>query len=64
MRNITKLFVTLLLLLPLAVTAYAQSGSVKCIVSDNAGVMPGASVIVKGTTQGSITDVNLSLIHI
>ena len=56
MRNIKKLFATLLLLLPLAISAYAQSGSVKCVVADNAGVMPGASVLVKGTTQGSITD--------
>jgi len=57
MRNITKLFVSLLLLLPFAFSAYAQNtGSVKCIVSDNAGVLPGASVLIKGTTLGSITD--------
>ena len=58
MKILFKLFSALLLSLTVALAAYAQNGSVKCIVADNAGPMPGASVMVKGTTTGGITDVN------
>ena len=56
MKKLIKLFTALLLSLTVAVATYAQNGSVKCIVADNAGPMPGASVMVKGTTLGGITD--------
>ena len=56
MKRLFKLFSALLLSLTVAFAAYAQNGSVKCIVADNAGPMPGASVMVKGTTLGGITD--------
>ena len=58
MKILFKLFSALLLSLTVALAAYAQNGSVKCVVADNAGPMPGASVMVKGTTTGGITDVN------
>ena len=58
MKKLVLFFVTLLFGLLTALPALAQNGSVKCIVSDNAGPMPGASVLVKGTTNGGITDVN------
>ena len=58
MKKLIKLFSTLLFGLLIAFAAYAQNGSVKCIVADNAGPMPGASVMVKGTTTGGITDAN------
>lgn len=35
-----------------------QDGTVTCVVTDKAGAMPGAGVIVKGTTNGAVTDVN------
>ena len=61
MKKLVKLFVALLFCVLTALPVLAQNGSVKCIVSDNAGPMPGASVLVKGTTNGGITDVNGSV---
>ena len=58
MKKLIHCLTTLLFALLLAFPALAQNGSVKCIVSDNAGPMPGASVLVKGTTNGGITDFN------
>ena len=55
-----KLLKTLAALLACCLTAFpalAQSGSVKCIVSDHSGPMPGASVMVKGSNIGGITDI-------
>ena len=56
MKKFIKLFTALLVGLLMAFTALAQNRSVRCTVSDNAGPMPGASVLVKGTTIGGITD--------
>jgi hypothetical protein len=40
------------------VAAFAQQISVTGTVSDNNDVLPGVSVTVKGTTIGTVTDVN------
>ena len=48
--------VSLLLILPLA--ASAQNITVDGHVTDELGDVIGASVVVKGTTQGTITDMN------
>lgn len=46
-----------LLLLPMA--AMSQTITVKGVVTDNAGQpLPGVNVVVEGTTNGTITDVN------
>lgn len=60
MKNISRLFAMFLMIFPFALTAAGstvmQDDNVTCVVTDKAGAMPGASVIVKGTTNGSITD--------
>lgn len=60
MKNISRLFAMFLVIFPFALTAAGntvmQDDNVTCVVTDKAGAMPGASVIVKGTTNGSITD--------
>lgn len=38
---------------------FSQAGEVKGLVLDDAGIpLPGASVLIKGTTQGTVTDFN------
>ncbi len=63
MKNISKLFVMLLMVIPPLVSiasgnAIMQDESVTCVVTDKTGAMPGASVVVKGTTNGGITDLD------
>ncbi|SFZ93461.1 TonB-linked outer membrane protein, SusC/RagA family [Flaviramulus basaltis] len=49
-RNILTLFVTLLMF------AFSQAQSISGTVSDENGPLPGASIIVKGTSNGTATD--------
>ena len=66
MKNISRFLVTLLLMLPFtflraesnAMVPQQDGRTVTCIVSDQMGVVPGANVVVKGTTIGNITDLN------
>ena len=46
------------LLLALCVGAFAQTSSVRVTVSDSAGPIPGADVLIKGTTTGALTGVD------
>jgi TonB-linked SusC/RagA family outer membrane protein len=39
-------------------SAFAQTKTITGVVSDDAGPLPGVSVSIKGTTTGSVTDVN------
>ena len=68
MKSISKIIAMFLLLIPFVANAEASTlqqdnKSVTVIVSDNVGVMPGANVVVKGTTNGGITDVNGAVSH-
>ena len=61
MRNIPKLLAMFLMFLPWTVQVTwggdtDQDGSVTCYVTDKSGAMPGASVLVAGTTNGTVTD--------
>ena len=66
MKNISRILMTLLLMLPFTllraesnVMAPQQEGkTISVLVSDAMGTMPGANVVVKGTTLGNITDMN------
>lgn len=64
MRLTTKLFIALFAVLgameALSVDAYAQTGKLAGIVTDaqNGDPIPGATVILEGTTQGTATDAN------
>ncbi len=43
----------------LSLTAFSQTKQVSGIVTDNNGnILPGVSVVVKGTTQGTVTDID------
>lgn len=67
MSKTLKLFSVLLLLFPLELcerVASAQQNdriSVTTVVSDKVGAMPGVGVVVKGTTNGGLTDENGSV---
>ncbi|TCC94505.1 TonB-dependent receptor [Pedobacter frigiditerrae] len=55
----TKFSVLIVLCLLLLNVAYAQNVTIKGVVKDDAGLaVPSASVIIKGTTNGTQTDVN------
>ena len=65
MKSISKIIAMFLLLIPFVANAEASTlqqdnKSVTVIVSDNVGVMPGANVVVKGTTNGTIAVSNNS----
>ncbi|MDB5124565.1 MAG: TonB-linked outer membrane protein SusC/RagA family [Mucilaginibacter sp.] len=54
-----KLTFVLVFLLTSCVFAFAQSSAVSGVVADDQGItLPGATVKVKGTTEGVVTDVN------
>ena len=55
-KNLGTWVLTLLLLFPFA--AFAQQGTVRGQVSDENGGLPSATVVVKGTTIGTATDLN------
>lgn len=55
-KNFLKTWVILAVALLSSLSLHAQQLTVSGVVSDNLGPVPGASVVVKGTTNGSITD--------
>lgn len=61
MRHILRFSAVVLMLFPLLASAAGggsdsgQDDGVTCVVTDRSGVMPGASVQVKGTTNGAVT---------
>jgi len=52
----TKLFKNLLFCYAILLCAFAQAQTITGTVSDSNGPLPGATVIVKGTTNGATTD--------
>ncbi len=52
----TRLGVILFILGLFSMTTYAQNRQVTGTVSDNSGALPGINVLVKGTTNGTVTD--------
>jgi len=57
MRSKFKWIFTLLVALSMQFS-FAQEKTVTGVVSDNSGPLPGANVVVKGTTKGTQTDVD------
>ncbi len=58
-RCIQRLALLYMLLIGLGVTAFAQRSTVKGTITDETGqVLPGVSVLVKGTTKGAVSDMN------
>ena len=55
MKTKLKGFLTLLLALVVQIT-FAQEKTVSGTVSDSSGILPGVSVVIKGTTKGTETD--------
>lgn len=53
-----KIFTIILFLLVCSVKLYAQNVTLKGTVSDEVGALPGVSVLITGTQQGSTTDQN------
>ena len=58
-KNLRKLFMGVLLIVCVNVMAIAQTAKVSGVVSDSkGGTLPGVSVVIKGTTNGTITDID------
>jgi iron complex outermembrane receptor protein len=55
---IKKLPVTIVFLLAMSIQVFAQTVGGKVTSSDGAGPLPGVSVVLKGTNQGTVTDEN------
>ncbi|MBO4519098.1 MAG: TonB-dependent receptor [Paludibacteraceae bacterium] len=51
-----KKYISIILCLLLSVVAWAEKVHVSGVVNDNSGVMIGATVMEKGTTNGTVTD--------
>jgi TonB-linked SusC/RagA family outer membrane protein len=58
LNQMKKKFTLLMFLLVCSVVIYAQNVTLKGTVSDAVGALPGVSVVVTGTQQGSTTDQN------
>ena len=56
--KLSRFGVVLFILGLLSITTHAQSREITGTVSDDTGTLPGVSVIIKGTPNGSITDFN------
>src|SRR5574344_769673 len=56
--RIRKFIFSILTLLLCTLSGYAQDITVRGVVSDDTGTLPGVSVSVKGTTNGTITDID------
>lgn len=56
--RIKKIIFSILTLLLCTMSGYAQDITVRGVVSDDTGTLPGVSVSVKGTTNGTITDID------
>lgn len=51
------IFLTVMCLVLFQTAGFSQSGIVKGTVTDDSGdILPGVSIVIKGTTQGTITD--------
>ena len=58
-RTITNLFAAVLIMCLTSVAAFSQTArQVKVSVSDSAGPLVGAGVVVQGTTTGAVTDLD------
>ncbi len=60
---VKQLFTKLLMLVAVllsGITVFAQSGAVTGVVTDagDGTALPGATIVIKGTTQGTVTDIN------
>ena len=59
MKNLNQFYLILILLLFSGASVFAQEISISGVVIDNEGLtLPGVSVSVKGTTNGTITDID------
>lgn len=59
MKFISKYYLIVILLFISTTGVYAQTGSIKGTIRDISKIgLPGASVIIEGTTQGSMTDMD------
>ena len=64
MSKALRFFAILSLLLPLGLRSFEASAqqsnriTVTTVVKDNVGALPGVGVVVKGTTNGTMTDDN------
>lgn len=58
LSNLFKSLCAILLGLTMSVAAFAQSETVKVTVFDSTGPLPGANVMIKGTTTGAMTDLD------
>ncbi len=59
-KRFTFIFVLILSMVAYSLTGYAQEGMVRGTVydADDGTTLPGASVLIKGTTKGTVTDVD------
>ena len=59
-KRFTFIFVLILSMVAYSLTGYAQEGMVRGTVydADDGSTLPGASVLIKGTTKGTVTDVD------
>ena len=58
-NKLVRVVFMMLPMLLLSFLTYAQTGQVRGIVTDeNGSPIPGANVVVKGTTNGNMTDLN------
>jgi hypothetical protein len=53
-----RVYLLLLLLITLGTDLYAQESPVSGIVTDQDGPVPGVNILLKGTTRGTVTDLN------
>lgn len=59
-KRFTFIFVLILAMVGFSLSGYAQEGMVRGTVydADDGTTLPGASILIKGTTQGTVTDVD------
>ncbi len=59
-KHLTAKMILLLSVLVFSLTGYAQSGEITGVVSDalDGTTLPGATVVIKGTVQGTVTDID------
>ena len=58
LHHMKRTFTLILFFLVGTVYLYAQNTTLKGTVSDEAGVLPGVSVLIKGSQNGTMTDQN------
>lgn len=59
-KHLSAKMILLLSVMAFGLTGFAQSGTVSGVVTDalDGSTLPGATVVVKGTVQGTVTDIN------